>query len=157
MIHVLFVCMGNICRSPMAEAVFQDMVDKAGLTDQFQIDSAGTGNWYAGQTAHQGTLAVVRRANIAYKGRARQIQSPDFDKFDYIVAMDRENLAGIRRVGTASKGEVNLFLRWAKEAGAVSVDEVPDPYYDNSFDRVYDLVQKGCAALLAHIRAEHNL
>ncbi|MBZ0287978.1 MAG: low molecular weight phosphotyrosine protein phosphatase, partial [Anaerolineae bacterium] len=77
MISVLFVCMGNICRSPMAEAVFQDMVNKAGLSNQFTIDSAGTSGWNEGETAHRGTLAILKRNKIAYEGRARQFLATD--------------------------------------------------------------------------------
>ncbi len=141
----------------MAEAVFQDMIHKAGLTDQITVDSAGTGYWHVGETAHPGTLAVLRRNNVPYGGRARQLTRADLDRFDYIVAMDRENLSGIRRLGAGSGAEVSLFLRWAKDAGTVAVDEVPDPWYDGKFDHVYQLVKHGCEALLAHIRAQHSL
>src|SRR5689334_2678843 len=82
-IRVLFVCMGNICRSPMAEAVFQHMVNEAGLSSKFSLDSAGTGGWHAGETAHRGTLNVLKDHNIPYDGRARQFIRADLDKFDY--------------------------------------------------------------------------
>lgn len=157
MIRVLFVCMGNICRSPMAEAVFQHQVNQAGLSDKIMVDSAGTGGWHAGEPAHRGTLKILKQNGIPYDGRARQLTRADLSQFDYIVAMDRENLSGIRRLGEASGAEVSLFLKWAKEAGMVTIDEVPDPYYDNTFDRVYDLVVKGCDALLAHIRKQHGI
>ncbi len=170
-IKVMFVCMGNICRSPMAEAVFQDMVNKAGLADQFSLDSAGTGGWHEGEVAHRGTLEILKKHSIPYNGRARQITPSDFDTFDYIMAMDRENLSGITRfmnqreaaakanmfTRDAKKPEIALFLSYANRAGTASEREVPDPYYDGNFTEVYDLVTRGCAALLAQIRATHRI
>jgi protein-tyrosine phosphatase len=144
--------MGNICRSPMAEAVFQDMVNREGLQDQFFVDSAGTGDWHAGSTAHPGTLEVLTRHHISYDGRARQVTRDDLDAFDYVLAMDQENLGFLLRYGRGATAEVRLFLSYAKEQGRVTRSEVPDPYMDGGYDRTYNLVQPGCAALLDHIR-----
>lgn len=157
MIHVLFVCMGNICRSPMAEAVFQDMVNKAGLTDKIESDSAGTGGWHVGEPAHSDTLNILRRNGIPYNGRSRQIERRDLDKFDYVLMMDRDNLAFVQRSGSGGTADIGLFLQYAKEAGLVNSDEVPDPYYDGTFDRVYSLVTRGSKALLDHIRQTHGI
>lgn len=157
MIRVLFVCMGNICRSPMAEAVFQDMVNKAGLSDKITVDSAGTGSWHVGEHAHVETINILKRNGISYHGRARQIAKSDLDDFDYVLVMDRDNLAAVRRHASNTGAELDLFLRYAKEVGAVNTDEVPDPYYDGTFDRVYNLVTRGSKALLEHIREEHGL
>lgn len=159
MIKVLFVCAGNICRSPMAEAVFQDMVNKAGLSSEIHADSAGTGSWHVGETAHPNTLNVLKKRNIHYSGRARQFVRADLDKFDYVLAMDEVNRANIERQLNANKAKVNLFLHYANEKGMVDVDEVPDPYGspETRYLEVYDLVTRGCAALLAHIRARHGL
>lgn len=158
MINVLFVCAGNICRSPMADAVFQHMVNEAGLNDQVKVDSAGMGSWHVGEHAHRGTLNVLKRHNIPYDGRARQFNRRDLDQFNYILAMDRENLSQIRHLERHDdNAEVSLFLHYANLAGLTNVTEVPDPYYSGVFDQVYDLVTMGCQALLDHIRQTHDL
>lgn len=171
MIKVLMVCAGNICRSPMAEAVFADLVDQAGLSDKITVDSAGTGSWHVGESADRRTLAVLRQHKIPYNGRARQLTLSDVEQFDYILAMDTENLSGVeyyvkRQREAANTNlsqqdrklpEVNLFLHYANVAGTRTEREVPDPYYNNKFDLVYDLVLAGSKALLDHIRKTHNL
>ena len=141
----------------MAEAVFREMIEQAGLSGQIEVDSAGTDAWYGGDPAHTGTLRILQRAGIAYDGRSRQLQREDLDQFDYVLAMDRDNLRYIRRASGGSIAEIALFLSYARADGKVSYDEVPDPYYDNSFDLTYDLVTKGCESLLAHIRADKGI
>jgi protein-tyrosine phosphatase len=162
MVRVLMVCMGNICRSPMAEAVFQAKIDEAGLADEITVGSAGTSKWHAGEPAHVGTLAVLKDNGISYNGRSRPFIEQDFSDFDYVMAMDTENLGYIRRLqqvgGKREDGpEVRLFLDYAREAGRVKLAEVPDPYYDNNFPYVYQLVEAGADELLKHIREKHNL
>ncbi len=160
MINVLFVCLGNICRSPMAEAVFAERVEKAGLSDKISVDSAGTGGWHSGETAHPGTLKILHKYDIPYDGRARQLQFADFSRFDYVLAMDASNLSDIKRLNNAEADgnpTITTFLHYANEAGTVNEREVPDPYYDGSFDRVYRLISNGADALLAHIRAENSV
>lgn len=154
-VRVLFVCMGNICRSPMAEAVFRRQVADAGLDGRFIIDSAGTGSWHVGEPPHHGTLAVLARRGIdPGDQRARQITRHDFDRFDYIVAMDHENLAALERFRRDGRARVSLLL---SHAPGLSVREVPDPYYTGGFDHVFDLIEAGCRGLLGHIREREGM
>jgi len=159
MIKVLFVCLGNICRSPMADGVFQQMVKDAGLDDQIMVDSAGTSRYHIGETAHSGTLNILKEHGVDYRGRARQLRKEDLHLFDYVLAMDKSNLSNIQAITSVvdETATVGMFLQYAHDAGTVDTLEVPDPYYDNRFDAVYDLVSKGSQALLDHIRVEHNL
>ncbi len=157
MIRVLFVCMGNICRSPMAEAVFQNMVKKAGLENEIEADSAGTGNWHAGEPAHHGTLAVLRQNNIEYAGRSRLILQNDFNDFDYIVIMDERNRRDLQYMFGAASSDVKFLLDYGVKAKQTHIREVPDPYFDGGFEAVYMLVQDGCAGLLDAIRRERKL
>ncbi|MBZ0278254.1 MAG: low molecular weight phosphotyrosine protein phosphatase [Anaerolineae bacterium] len=157
MVRVLFVCLGNICRSPMAEAVFRNMVQQAGLENTISIASAATSHWEEGEPAHPGTLKVLREHGISHNGRARQISRRDVRDSDYVMAMDYSNLHAIQQLADGSSAEIRLFLSYANAAGTVKAEEVPDPYYSGRFDAVYDLVTQGCAALLTHIRSQHGL
>ncbi|HVO41983.1 MAG TPA: low molecular weight protein-tyrosine-phosphatase [Aggregatilineales bacterium] len=153
MIRVLFVCLGNICRSPMAEAVFTHLVREAGLEHQIEVDSAATSNYEIGEPAHRGTIEVLKKHNIHYEGRARQITRADLQKYDYIIAMDDDNVADIKAFGP-SRGRVARLLDFAPE---VAVREIPDPYYTGQFGHVYDLVEAGARGLLAQLRKDHGL
>lgn len=155
MVNVLFVCLGNICRSPMAEAVFRHLVLESGLADKIKIDSAGTASYHAGESAHRGTLQILQKHGIVHKGRSRQLTHDDFYEYDYILAMDRSNLRNIRAlIPDDSEATVAMFLDYAN---GLKTREVPDPYYNGRFDEVYDLVTKGAAGLLAAIRENHGI
>ena len=152
-IGVLFVCMGNICRSPLAEGVFRDVVARAGLSDRFEIDSAGIGDWHAGELPDPRTRAVAKRRGLELTSRARQVVAEDLDRFDLVVAMDEENLRGLSRLRDVLPSGVEVRRLREFDAGAEHLD-VPDPYYggDDGFERVHDMVERACAALLEHIR-----
>lgn len=153
-VRVLFVCLGNICRSPMAEAVFQKLVNEAGLTDKILVDSAGTSSYHVGERAHPGTRRVLARHGIEYDGRARQIASQDQNNgTTYLVAMDSENLAALQD----RFGDVPHLYRLLDFAKNANVHDVPDPYYSDNFDYVYRLVDDGCHGLLATIRHNEGL
>ncbi|RAK19189.1 protein-tyrosine phosphatase [Anoxybacillus vitaminiphilus] len=156
MVKVLFVCLGNICRSPMAEAIFRDLVKKEGLEDKIIIDSAGTGNWHIGKPPHQGTQQILMKNNISFEGiRARQVVKEDLETFDYIIAMDVENLGNLRRLAGYNKtGFIGRLLDFVPDS---DIADVPDPYYTGNFDEVYELIQKGCKNLLETIKKEHHL
>jgi protein-tyrosine phosphatase len=158
-LRVLFVCLGNICRSPMAEAVFSHMVREAGLDGRIEADSAGTGDWHIDSAAHSGTLAVLEENGILYNGRARCIARADLNNFDYIVTMDNQNLRAVQRLGRG-RAVVRPLLDYAaahSDARKSLIREVPDPYLHGGFDVVYRLVQEGCEGLLQTIRNEHAL
>jgi protein-tyrosine phosphatase len=154
-VRVLMVCLGNICRSPMAEAVFRHRVAEAGLSDEIVVDSAGTSSWHVGENAHRGTRNVLRKHGIQYAGRARQITPHDFALFDYILAMDNSNFSDLKRMlPDDSRAFVGRFIDFAEDAG---INEVPDPYYDGRFEEAYALVTQAADGLLAHIREEKGL
>ena len=150
---VLFVCLGNICRSPLAEGVFQHLVDEAGLADRFEIDSAGTGAWHVGERPDARAAMVATQHGVQLACEARQVKDEDFHRFDYIVAMDRENLRKLERMAAAagSDAEVRLLRSYDPESEG---DEVPDPYYGGAsgFETVYEMVHRSCEALLDRLK-----
>lgn len=149
---VLFVCLGNICRSPTAEGVFRHKVREAGLEDRIEIDSAGTGDWHVGKAPDARTrAAALRRGYDLSSLRARQVSAADFSRYDLILAMDHANLRDLERLraGTGT-AELDLFLRRFD----LEIDEVPDPYYggDDGFEQVLDLVEQACDGLLMEVK-----
>jgi len=154
-IRVLFVCAGNICRSPMAEAVFRHLVSEVGLADRFEIASVGTGSWHVGEKPHPGTQAILQRYGIhLYDKRAAHLAVSDFDHYDYVVAMDGENMEDMRRLRPALSGNVRRLLEYAPHSTTL---DVPDPYYNGGFEHVYTLVTAGCKGLLTTIRQREQL
>lgn len=151
-IRVLFVCLGNICRSPMAEAVFRHLVKEAGLSNRIDVESAGTGGWHSGERPHSGTLAVLKHNQVEVGGkRARQLSRSDLANFDYIIAMDEENQDDIQAL---FHKRVPRLMEFAPPGMPL---DVPDPYYTGRFDLVYDLVTAGSKGLLNHIRQKEGL
>ncbi|MDQ0231651.1 low molecular weight protein-tyrosine-phosphatase [Metabacillus malikii] len=156
MVKVLFVCLGNICRSPMAEAVMRHLIAEEGLEDKITVDSAGTGDWHIGKPPHQGTREILTKNQISYEGQtARQLLEQDISSFDYIIGMDAENIGNIKRLaGDFPTNHIKRLLDYAKE---FSTSDVPDPYYTGNFDEVYEMVTEGCRNLLSEIKHEYQL
>ena len=156
-IGVLFVCMGNICRSPTAEGVFRHVVSEAGLDDRFHIDSAGTHAYHVGEPPDRRAQAAAEQRGYSLADiRARRVAADDFTRFDYVIAMDRDNeRLLIEQAEEAHRERITLFLPFAE----ASVDEVPDPYYGGAagFERVLDLVEEASNAMLEMLRSRHGL
>lgn len=152
-VSVLFVCMGNICRSPTAEGVFRHLVDDAGLGERVHADSAGTHAYHVGNSPdHRAVKAAERRGYSLTGIHARRVNTMDFETFDFIVAMDDENLMNLRDMAEPEyHNKIQLFLEFSE---SVELREVPDPYYGGSsgFERVLDLVENASQALLASVK-----
>lgn len=139
----------------MAEAVFRHLVTEAGLERQFDIASVGTGSWHVGEKPHPGTQAVLQRYSIGLGDkRAQRLTRADMDHYGYILAMDQENMDDIASLRIPARGEMRRLLEFAPPGGPL---DVPDPYYNGGFDRVYDLVMAGCRGLLEHIRQREKI
>jgi protein-tyrosine phosphatase len=156
-VRLLFVCLGNICRSPTAEGVMRALVTEAGAGDRFELDSAGTGAWHVGSPPDARASAAAGERGVELSGRARQVRGGDFGEFDLILAMDRANLRDLRELAPDVEAREKVrMLREFDPASASSGDlDVPDPYYGSGdgFAEVFDLVRAACAGLLAEIEA----
>jgi len=152
-INILFVCLGNICRSPMAEAVFSHMVDEAGLSDEITVDSSGTGTWHIGEPPCSGTRDVLARRGYEYNGRARQVNAADMSDPDtMIIAMSADNMRDLHD----RYGDHPRQYRLLDFTENSSVQDVPDPYYEGNFEYVYQLVEDGCRGLLKSIQQSES-
>lgn len=151
--RVLFVCLGNICRSPLAEGVFQHLVDEAGASEGFRVDSAGTSAYHRGELADERSRAVAEKHGVTLTSRARAVRAGDYEEFDLLVAMDDENVSNLRReCPEGLEGKVRLMRDWDPEGRG----DVPDPYYGGprGFDLIYEMIDRSCRALLDELHAE---
>jgi protein-tyrosine phosphatase len=156
MINVLFVCLGNICRSPMAEAVFRNYVINKNLEDKINVDSAGTGNWHVGEKPHEGTMDLLERMKIDTSDLfARQLTENDLDDFQYIIAMDAENSGVIHRLaGYDKKVHIARLLDFVE---GINHEDVPDPYFTGDFRQAFELINFGCKEFLSYLCENEGL
>jgi protein-tyrosine phosphatase len=156
-IRLLFVCMGNICRSPLAESVFRHLARERGVEDRFEIDSAGTSGYHVGAPPDRRSAATALARGVQVAGSSRQLAARDLNRFDYVVAMDADNLAQIEALHASAGGtaRVHRLREWDPEASGL---DVPDPYYGGArgFEDVHDMVERSCAALLDHLLREQG-
>lgn len=157
-VRICFVCLGNICRSPLAEAVFRHLVRERGLEHRFEIDSAGTSGYHNGAAPDRRSAETARRRGIELTGSSRQVAPDDLRRFHYVVAMDAENEAELRALagGATDGARVHRLREWDPEAGD---GDVPDPYYGGprGFEDVHDIVERSASAFLDHLVREHGL
>lgn len=157
MVNVLFVCMGNICRSPTAEGYFRHIVENAGLTDKIKIDSAGTHAYHIGSPPdHRAQAAAIKRGIDLSSLRGRKVESSDFNNFDYVLGMDDSNHSDLQEVAGGNAENLFKFLEFANN---YSETEVPDPYYggDQGFEHVLDLIEDASIGLLNDIKEKHSI
>ena len=156
--RVVFVCLGNICRSPLAEGILRHMVEQKGLQARIQIDSAGTGAWHAGEPPDRRSVATASQHGVSLAGQtARQVTDADYFESDWLIAMDASNLTTLERRSPARGVQARLELLMAEPRGVNQ--DVPDPYYggEQGFEEVYQMVWSGCQALLAQLEKDLNL
>jgi protein-tyrosine phosphatase len=147
---VVFVCLGNICRSPLAEGVFRHLVTQRGLHQHFEIDSAGTSSYHEGDPPDRRSAAVARARGIELAGRSRPLRWRDLERFDWVIVMDRENHADVSRLAAGRKPRARVHLLREFDPEANGELDVPDPYYGGAagFERVQDMIERACTQLL---------
>jgi protein-tyrosine phosphatase len=154
-VRVLFVCMGNICRSPTGEGVFRALLAEQELEDEVEVDSAGTGSWHVGAPPDERATSAAAARGIELAGAARQVRPADFDDFDLLVAMDSENAAELQRLApdVERAEKIRMLREWDPEAGGDL--DVPDPYYGGpqGFEEVLDMVERSSRGLLEEVRS----
>jgi protein-tyrosine phosphatase len=157
-VTVCFVCLGNICRSPTAEAVFRNLLQARGLLGTVHVESAGTAAYHAGESPDSRSIAAAQRRGIPMRGAARQFRAADFERFDYVIAMDGSNFETLERQAPSKELLAKLHLARAFDPASPRGASVPDPYYsDDGFDEVIDLCEAACRGLLDHIIDRHGL
>ena len=158
-IQVCFVCLGNICRSPLAQGVFETLVEREGLSDKIHTRSAGTGNWHVGKLPDPRMMNTARNKGVALKSRARQFVSGDFDRFDLVLAMDKSNLIALESLCPDAAVEEKLRLFRSFDPASHGDLEVPDPYYGgiNGFEHVFDIVDRTCPKILEYLKTRYSL
>ncbi|WP_428262835.1 low molecular weight protein-tyrosine-phosphatase [Haliangium sp.] len=158
-VSICFVCLGNICRSPTAEGVMRSLVRTAGLADVVHIDSAGTGAWHVGEPADARSRSAARARGIELTSVARAFTRADLPRFDYVLAMDQQNLRDLLRLAGRSNERDKIQLLRAFDPSAPPGAEVPDPYYGGAdgFDQVLDICERACRGLLDHLQRQHEL
>ena len=154
---LLFVCLGNICRSPAAEGVFLHLIEEQGLSDHFVVDSAGTGSWHVGNKADPRMRAAAERRGIHLPSRARQIELDDFSRFDLVLTMDSDNLRNVQSLAKEASNNVTATIRpMLSYARSTELSDVPDPYYggEQGFEHVLDLLEDACSGLIEEIKPQ---
>ncbi len=155
-VRVLFVCLGNICRSPLAEGVFRHLARGRGVADRFTVDSAGTSGYHRGAPPDRRSAEVARGRGVEVTGKSRPLLPADLRAFDYVIAMDSENLSEIEAL--ASVAGASARIHRLREWDPRGEGDVPDPYYGGprGFEEVHDMVERSCAALLEHLLRERG-
>jgi protein-tyrosine phosphatase len=159
MLRLCFVCLGNICRSPIGEGVMRHLLREASLAERVEVDSAGTAGYHAGDAPDARARSAGRRVGIDVGGRARQFKRADFERFDYVLAMDRSNFEDLCELAPDAPARAKVHLLRSFDAASPPGASVPDPYYGGveGFDEVVELCIAACKSLLEHIRQDHGL
>jgi protein-tyrosine phosphatase len=158
-VRILFVCMGNICRSPTAEGVMRRLLQDAGLGDRVEVESAGTGGWHVGEPPDERATVAARRRGITLSGAAQQVSPDDFRRFDLLIALDRANLRELLAIAPDEEAAEKVRLLREFDPGAGGDLDVPDPYYggDRGFETVLDMVEAACRGLIDELRAAEKV
>jgi len=154
--EICFVCLGNICRSPLAEGVFQTLINQQGLENQIIIHSAGTGGWHVGASPDARMLATARKKGVQLTSRAQQIEAGDIRRFDLVLAMDRSNLESMEYLCSPEMAAKKLRLFRSFDPEADGDLDVPDPYYgrDDGFEHVFQIVHRTCPPILDYVKSQ---
>lgn len=159
MIRICFVCLGNICRSPTAEGIMRKLVREASLEHAIEVASAGTADYHVGEPADRRAQQTARERGVTLAGRAAHFRRPDFDRFDYVIAMDASNRADLLALTSNEDHRARVRLLRSFDPRSAGDAGVPDPYYGGAdgFGEVFDICEAACQGLLTHIRTEHRL